>query len=79
VKVVAIVVSYNSAADLPTSLGCIQELSICRAIVVDNASSDRSVEVALGYTDLVMRMENVGFGSAINRAAEVAPDADASG
>ncbi|MEU5941260.1 glycosyltransferase family 2 protein [Micromonospora sp. NPDC047548] len=77
VKTVAIVVSHNSARDLPMSLGSLRELPIAEVVVVDNASSDDSVEVAAQYTPHVIRSSNVGFGKAINAAVEQFPDAEA--
>jgi len=76
-KVVGIVVAYNSTADLPMSLGSLTSLSVADIIVVDNSSSDGSAELALTYTSHVLRLPNVGFGKAINAAMESAPDADA--
>lgn len=72
-KTTAIVVSYNSARDLPMSLGSLRELPIADVVVVDNSSSDDSVEVAERYTPHVIRSSNVGFGKAINTAAEAFP------
>ncbi|MEV4197503.1 glycosyltransferase family 2 protein [Micromonospora globbae] len=76
-KTTAIVVSYNSARDLPMSLGSLRELPIADVVVVDNSSSDDSVEVAERYTPHVIRSSNVGFGKAINTAAEAFPHAEA--
>lgn len=77
VKVAAIVVSYNSARDLPSSLGCLTALPLHRIVVVDNSSTDNSVEIARAYTPDVMTLPNVGFGAAINAAVASVPDADA--
>lgn len=76
-KTIAIVVSYNSARDLPMSLGSLRELPIDEIVVVDNSSSDDSVQVAAQYTPHIIRSANVGFGKAINVAAAEFPDADA--
>ncbi|NES15122.1 MULTISPECIES: glycosyltransferase family 2 protein [Micromonospora] len=76
-KTTAIVVSYNSARDLPMSLGSLRELPIADIVVVDNSSSDDSVQVAARYTPHIIRSANVGFGKAINAAAAEFPDADA--
>ncbi|NUT22829.1 MAG: glycosyltransferase [Hamadaea sp.] len=76
-KVVGILVSYNSAADLPLSLGSLAALPVSDIVVVDNASSDDSAEIALTYTPHVLRLPNVGFGKAINAAVEYLPGADA--
>ncbi|MFG2102617.1 glycosyltransferase family 2 protein [Micromonospora echinaurantiaca] len=77
VKTVAVVVAHNSARDLPMSLGSLRELPVADIVVVDNASSDDSVELAARYTPHVIRSSNVGFGKAINAAVEQFPDAEA--
>jgi GT2 family glycosyltransferase len=76
-RIAAIVVAYNSANDLPTSLGCLTALPLERVVVVDNSSTDNSVEIAQQFTPYVLSLPNVGFGPAINAAAESAPDVDA--
>lgn len=76
-RVVAIVVSHNSAHDLPESLGSLSALPLDRTVVADNASTDDSVAVAARYTPHVLRRANDGFGAGVNAAAASAPDADA--
>ncbi|MFE9188971.1 glycosyltransferase family 2 protein [Micromonospora sp. NPDC007208] len=76
-KIAAIIVSYNSAKELPLSLGCLGALPIDHVVVVDNSSTDDSVEVAKSFGYQVISLPNVGFGKAINAAAETVPDADA--
>ena len=76
-KIAAIVVAYNSARDLPASLGCLGPLPVERVVVVDNSSTDDSVAVAKQYTSDVMSLPNVGFGAAINAAAATVTDVDA--
>jgi N-acetylglucosaminyl-diphospho-decaprenol L-rhamnosyltransferase len=75
--IAGIVVSYNSAKDLPLSLGSLQRLKVDRTVVVDNSSKDDSVRIAHEYTEDVLILPNVGFGKAINAAVRSAPDADA--
>lgn len=58
------------------SLGSLRDLPIDEIVVVDNGSSDDSVEVAAQYTRHVIRSSNVGFGKAINAAAEQFPHAE---
>jgi GT2 family glycosyltransferase len=77
VKVTAIVVAYNSARDLPESLGSLTALPLDRIVVVDNSSTDSSGEVARRYTPDVISLPNPGFGAAINTAVGTVPDADA--
>ncbi|WP_406066946.1 glycosyltransferase family 2 protein [Micromonospora sp. NBC_01638] len=76
-KIAAIIVSYNSARELPLSLGCLAALPVDHVVVVDNSSTDDSVEVAKSFGYQVISLPNVGFGKAINVAAETIPDADA--
>lgn len=76
-KITAIVVAYNSAADLPESLGGLSELPLQRIVVADNASPDNSAEVAREYTPHVLSRANDGFGAANNDAVAAFPDSDA--
>jgi N-acetylglucosaminyl-diphospho-decaprenol L-rhamnosyltransferase len=76
-RIAAIVVAHNSAADLPRSLGCLSPLGLHRVVVADNASTDDSAEVAGRYTRHVLALLNVGFGAAVNAAADAVPDVDA--
>ncbi|MEV6349553.1 glycosyltransferase family 2 protein [Actinoplanes sp. NPDC051851] len=76
-RIAAIVVAYNSARDLPESLGCLGALPVERSVVVDNSSADDSATVAKRYTPDVLSAPNDGFGAAINLAARAVPEADA--
>ncbi len=72
------VVSWNSAADLPTCLNALLDSvpqSSRDLIVVDNASRDNSVEVARAVSSqlqILPQSRNLGLGAAANRAASVA-------
>jgi N-acetylglucosaminyl-diphospho-decaprenol L-rhamnosyltransferase len=77
VRVTAIVVAHNSARDLPESLGCLRDLPVQRSVVVDNASTDGSADLARRYTPHVLCRPNDGFGAALNAAAGQATDAEA--
>ena len=66
-----IVVSHDSAADLPLSLAsaAAQRGVSVEIVVIDNASSDASREVARGFTPaarLLSLPENAGFAAAMN-------------
>lgn len=76
-RVAAVVVSYNSGAELPRSLGSLARLPLERVVVSDNASTDDSVEVARRYTEHVLQLSNDGFGAGNNAAVATVPDADA--
>ncbi len=76
-RVAAIVVAYNSAAELPESLGSLAALRLHRIVVADNSSTDGSADIARRYTQHVMTLPNVGFGAAINAATQSVTDADA--
>ena len=70
----AVVVSYNSAADLPDCLRSLRSEGVTEVVVVDNASADSSVEVvqrADPDARIVQTGANLGFGSAANRGVAV--------
>jgi len=63
----AIIVSFNSAA---VSDACLRALGDLPAIVVDNASTDQSAEIASRYPNvcLIRNPNNRGFAAAVNQA-----------
>jgi N-acetylglucosaminyl-diphospho-decaprenol L-rhamnosyltransferase len=66
----AVIVSYNSADYLPDCLRSLRSEGVDEIVVVDNASSDGSVEVVRAADPAVSVVEtgaNLGFGSAANR------------
>ena len=66
----AVVVSYNSAGYLPDCLRSLRSEGLTDVVVVDNASSDGSVEIAHAADPGVRVVEtgtNLGFGTAANR------------
>jgi N-acetylglucosaminyl-diphospho-decaprenol L-rhamnosyltransferase len=73
-EVSAVVVSFNSAADLPDCLRSLRSEGVADVVVVDNASADSSVEVvrrADPEARVVQTGANLGFGSAANRGVAV--------
>jgi N-acetylglucosaminyl-diphospho-decaprenol L-rhamnosyltransferase len=65
--VTAILVSWNSAADLPRALASLAG-RVAEAIVVDNGSSDGSAEAARSQgARVVANPQNVGFARAANQ------------
>jgi len=72
-EVGAVLVSFNSAAYLPDCLRSLRSEGVKEIVVVDNASSDGSVD-AVRDTDpevkVVQTGANVGFGTAANRGVE---------
>ncbi|HUR23769.1 MAG TPA: glycosyltransferase family 2 protein [Acidimicrobiales bacterium] len=73
-EVSAVVVSFNSAADLPDCLRSLRSEGVADVVVVDNASTDSSVEVVRrvdAEARVVQTGANLGFGSAANRGAAV--------
>ena len=73
-QVTVIFVSYNSAAVLPGALASVPPG--CRVIVHDNGSADGSADLAEAAGATVIRCpDNLGFGTACNRAAERAETA----
>ena len=76
-QVSAILVNYNAGGELKLALESIQ--ADCaqipwEAVVVDNASSDRSVDVVerFPHSRLIRNATNVGFGRGVNQAVAVA-------
>lgn len=66
-KVTAIVVAYESAEVLPACLAALAREGV-PAIVVDNASSDASQEVARGHgAQVIANLRNEGYGRANNQ------------
>lgn len=70
-KVAIIVLSYNSAKDLPECLKSIQNSKLkipnSKIFVVDNNSSDDSVEVAKRFNvEIIKNQENLGFSGGNN-------------
>jgi N-acetylglucosaminyl-diphospho-decaprenol L-rhamnosyltransferase len=73
-SVSAVVVSYNSSAYLPDCLRGLRSEGVADVVVVDNASSDGSVEVVRASdpeATVVAIGVNLGFGSGANRGVEV--------
>jgi GT2 family glycosyltransferase len=75
IDVSIVVVAHNDEADLPLSLASAAGQTGARVetIVVDNASSDRSREVAAAFAPavrIVPLAENVGFAAGMNRGIE---------
>ena len=69
-EVSAVVVSFNSADDLPDCLRSLRSEGVADVVVVDNASADSSVEVVRRLDPdarLVQTGANLGFGTAANR------------
>jgi len=66
------IVTYNAAADLPACVAALraQGDAVGRVLVIDNASSDGSADVArgLGGLEVVANPTNVGYAPAMNQA-----------
>jgi len=70
--ITAVVVAYNSAAALPACLAAIAAAGLA-AVVVDNASTDRSRDIAAdGSARVIANPRNEGFGRAANRGVAAA-------
>lgn len=71
--VLIVIVSYNSEDHLERCLDSIKtQLAVPTVVVIDNASTDRSHEIARHHpgVDLAIRnAENTGFSAAVNQAA----------
>jgi N-acetylglucosaminyl-diphospho-decaprenol L-rhamnosyltransferase len=71
----AVIVSYNSAAYLPDCVRSLRAEGVTDVVVVDNASSDHSVQAVLACDPAVTVVEtgaNLGFGTGANRGVAVA-------
>ncbi len=71
----AVVVSFNSRHCLPECVRSLRSESVADVVVVDNASSDGSVEAMLASdpdVTVVATGANLGYGSGANRGVEVA-------
>ncbi len=71
----AVVVSFNSRDCLPDCLRSLRSEGVGDIVVVDNASSDGSVEAVVACdrdARTVATGANLGFGSGVNRGVEVA-------
>lgn len=82
-SVVVVVVTYNSADVLPDCLNALstglEGLSVTSVLVVDNASSDDTVERARDTAPcarIIHSGANVGYAAAINKAVALADDHD---
>ena len=74
-SVVAVVVSHNSAKWLPQCIGAL--VGQVPVIVVDNASSDGSVEAARGAgAYVILNTHNQGYGRANNQGVRAAKSAE---
>ncbi len=70
--VTAIIISHNSEQVLPACLASVGGAGL-RAMVVDNASGDRSVTLARAAgAEIIANEKNQGFGRAINQALDLA-------
>ncbi len=72
VPVLCVVISYNSARSLPGLLRSLSRQTVAplRVVVVDNASSDHSAEIARSYdprAEVILNRRNVGYGRAANQ------------
>jgi GT2 family glycosyltransferase len=66
------IVTYNAAADLPSCVAALRAQGdvVGRVLLIDNASSDGTVDVAHGLEglDVVANPTNVGYAPAMNQA-----------
>jgi GT2 family glycosyltransferase len=68
-----IVVNWNGAAFLPELLKSIDQEGNFKTVVIDNASSDESLEILSKFPDVlaIANPENRGYGSAANQGFEI--------
>jgi N-acetylglucosaminyl-diphospho-decaprenol L-rhamnosyltransferase len=66
-EITAVVVTYNSAAEIAACLDSVSQFGI-HAIVIDNASTDETVEVVRrSGARLIANQQNQGFAAAVNQ------------
>ena len=75
--ITAVIVNYNAGETLGAVVGSLTaEREVARVIVVDNASSDGSLErlagAASAHVELIRNTSNLGFAAGCNRGAAVA-------
>jgi N-acetylglucosaminyl-diphospho-decaprenol L-rhamnosyltransferase len=76
--VAIVVVTYNSEACVGDLLASLGDSGADTIVVVDNGSSDGTVQVVEGFEGVwLVRSTNVGYAGGINRGVRAAPDADA--
>lgn len=79
-KVAAVIVTHNSSSTIAATLQSASQLALAQVVVVDNASTDQTVEVierALPPGARLVQQPNLGFGAGNNRGArEVGSDVD---
>jgi GT2 family glycosyltransferase len=67
----AVMVSYNSAEDIGSSIAALTKVGLSAVYLVDNASGDASRELATAAGAVVLpQSTNLGFGKAVNRGVE---------
>ncbi len=72
-ELTTLIVTHNSAAVLPDCLAALEACSAGQVLVVDNASSDGSVELARDAGAEVYALnQNYGFARAVNYGARAA-------
>lgn len=75
----AVIVTYNSAADIDR---CVRELDGLAVAVIDNASTDNTREIVAGLvreglvTTVIHNPDNLGFAAAVNIGLRAFPDGD---
>ena len=76
--VAIVVVTYNSEACVGDLLASLGDSGADTIVVVDNGSSDGTVQVVEGFEGVwLVRSTNVGYAGGINRGVREVPDADA--
>lgn len=77
-SVVVVIVTYNSEACIDTLLDSLADSPNTSIVVVDNGSSDSTVELVEVRTDVhLVRSTNDGYAAGVNRGVAAEPGADA--
>lgn len=78
-KIVTIIVTFNSSTEIENCLKSLDSRKIDNVIVVDNKSTDETLELVRSNFPWVTVLEmndNYGYASAVNQAIKAYPDAD---
>lgn len=70
-SIAAVIINYNTCQELQACLGSIKPEGASEVVVVDNNSSDGSVEMVRSkypWVTLLANKANVGYGAAANQA-----------
>ena len=68
-KIGAVIVTWNSASEIASCLSAVHKAGVTDIVVVDNGSSDETMEIVREHADVTLLSfpENLGFAGGVNR------------